>query len=591
MYTITLTYPGLLPHRSINDIGYRSSDIPCRKLAIGWYQQCQNHPKCKDNATQNASNFLPDRVIDVGGKGEELIRLHVRDQSEIRYAPFVTLSYSWGEAESIKLSQETYPVLKSGIAARDLPKTFRNAIALVRDMGFRFLWIDSLCIFQDSVEDWQKQAYSMGQIYKRCALSLAATSATDCNGGLFFERDPYMLQPVRVFARWPLCDRSRPMAWYNCFIQAPYFNNIMASHLNTRGWVVQERLLPPRILHCSKRELVWECNKMIATETFPEAILAGRDHNPTDRLVQLLAFMPSERGQDEVHDGWLRVITQYSECNLSREEDVLIAISGVAQEWQNALNDDYLAGLWKNCLHVGLLWYTAYGHDMDLVECAPQRPTLWRAPTWSWASVRGQVQYSRELDPQLFANDLDRQNIPLFDLLDWEIVSKSTSKTCQLLSASIKLRGNLLHASVDFTNTWFPDRNISFISRHGPGSRRVRFDIDGYIYSGEVHFDYPDTVSELAAVSDAEILCLPLLLLQLSPRGSSRGHSEGGFTIEGIVLDLSEDSTKATYERIGHFRISTLQESPQNRNDVSDRPWEGFAQFLNSQSSIDLTIV
>ena len=132
----------------------------------------------------------------------------------------------------MKLTADTFATLVSGIPPSSLPKTFRNAIALVREFGIRYLRIDSLCILQDSSEDWQQQGDVMGQIYKSCALCLAATSATNCNGGLFFERDPYLLQPVHVLGRWPFYDASQPLEWYTCFVQAPYFNNIMLAPLS-----------------------------------------------------------------------------------------------------------------------------------------------------------------------------------------------------------------------------------------------------------------------------------------------------------------------------------------------------------------------
>ncbi|KAF2727333.1 HET-domain-containing protein [Polyplosphaeria fusca] len=291
------------PQRCRDDIGHRSSSQVSIDQVKSWYQRCQSHTKCANS--MGCPTLLPDRVLDIEKKGDsKTIRLHIRDRSEIRHSPFIALSYCWGDKDSIKLTRDTEASLQSGVSAQSLPRTFRNAIALARDLRFRFLWIDSLCIFQDSVVDWQKQADLMGGIYKRSSLCVAATSAEDCHEGLFFERDAYMLQPIRAYTQWPFHDESVPKAWYNCFLQAPYNNNIMGSHLNTRGWVVQERLLPSRVLHCSKKELVWECNEMIASETFPQGITAVWDHRPADRLLQLLSSNARGPGEADAHDGW-----------------------------------------------------------------------------------------------------------------------------------------------------------------------------------------------------------------------------------------------------------------------------------------------
>ena len=59
---------------------------------------------------------------------------------------------------------------------------------VTRKLGYRFLWIDSLCIIQDSVEDWRDQCSEMDNIYRNCAVTLVAASAGDINYGFLQER-------------------------------------------------------------------------------------------------------------------------------------------------------------------------------------------------------------------------------------------------------------------------------------------------------------------------------------------------------------------------------------------------------------------
>jgi len=72
-----------------------------------------------------------------------------------------------------------------GIALSDLPATFLEAIKLTRRLGIRCLWIDSLCIIQDSSEDWDTESVRMFDIYKNSYLNIGAAGALDADGGLF----------------------------------------------------------------------------------------------------------------------------------------------------------------------------------------------------------------------------------------------------------------------------------------------------------------------------------------------------------------------------------------------------------------------
>jgi hypothetical protein len=87
-----------------------------------------------------------------------------------------------------------------------------EAIQVTRALEIRHLWIDSLCIIQDSEEDWRRQASLMGQVYEHTSCNIAATKALNSREGLFFERDPTTLQRVQVDIQW----KSIPSAMYIC---------------------------------------------------------------------------------------------------------------------------------------------------------------------------------------------------------------------------------------------------------------------------------------------------------------------------------------------------------------------------------------
>lgn len=142
------------------------------------------------------------------------------------------------------------------ITLSDLPRTFQDAASVARRLGIRYLWIDLLCINQDSAEDWALESSSMRLIYRNCILNIAAAAAEDGSMGCFFDRDPNIVRPCRI--------RIAESGFYDFAVSNVWSSNILNVSLNPRAWVLQEQLLAPRVLHFSKMQLFWECNKLVS---------------------------------------------------------------------------------------------------------------------------------------------------------------------------------------------------------------------------------------------------------------------------------------------------------------------------------------
>jgi hypothetical protein len=119
---------------------------PPRQVLI-WFKHCkENHALCG----QNDEVPLPNRVLCIGDDSEggvPSLRLHTTKGERGR---FVFLSYTWGTTKMPTTTQETLEDRSRGISMQMLPKSWQDAILIVRKMGFRYLWIDALCIIQDS---------------------------------------------------------------------------------------------------------------------------------------------------------------------------------------------------------------------------------------------------------------------------------------------------------------------------------------------------------------------------------------------------------------------------------------------------------
>jgi hypothetical protein len=100
----------------------------------------------------------------------------------------MTLSHCWGPAQLITTTANTIEQKKAGIPLEDLPQTFKDAVALTRNLGIRYLWIDSLCIKQLDKDDWEREASKMGSVYLHSYLNIAATSSAEGRAGCFKER-------------------------------------------------------------------------------------------------------------------------------------------------------------------------------------------------------------------------------------------------------------------------------------------------------------------------------------------------------------------------------------------------------------------
>jgi len=301
----------------------------------------------------------------------------------------------------IKLLTTNVEAMKTQIHEEDLTPNFRDAVAVCRHLDLRYLWIDSLCIIQDSAEDWLHESSRMHSVYSNSALNICATA--EGSNGLFTQRDYCHWSTGPLPVHWEgLCEGV-----YFGMLENTWQHELHWSPLNRRAWVLQERLLSQRNLHFGRRQLFWECQQHTACELTPKgfvgivcppyyyqkrlslehgALLRKYEDLPPDRLLDSFAI-------------WRTIVSTYSNCGLTFKTDKLVAISALARHCQTqlGLEGEYLAGLWSKYLGNQLLWEThPYLHG--------KRQKTYRAPTWSWASMDDTVfdacdiQFSDERD-------------------------------------------------------------------------------------------------------------------------------------------------------------------------------------------------
>ncbi|KAI4186060.1 MAG: hypothetical protein L6R41_003717 [Letrouitia leprolyta] len=272
----------------------------------------------------------------------------------------------------------------------------------------RYLWIDTFCIFQDKddMSDWIREAAVMNLVYENAYCNLSATGALDSTDGFFFNRRLYPLQDLELKLVCPRASRDAGPTNYAISDLHYWDNELNQLPLHYRGWVLQERLLAPRVLHFCPNQLVWECAEMDAAEAYPDglpAILSGmgktkfKSLDPlTDGKRHRYSAMRDSDSRFFAHELWRDIVGTYTKCALTNPSDKLVALSGIAKRMRAIIKDEYVVGMWRRYLASQLLWYVS--DHLKRGFRPNNRPTNYRAPSFSWASVDGSITLGRLSD-------------------------------------------------------------------------------------------------------------------------------------------------------------------------------------------------
>jgi Heterokaryon incompatibility protein (HET) len=515
-----------------------------------WLWECTSkHGPCSLISSESNERRLPTRLIEVCDTDRVRLRTvkTIRNFHSIQY---LALSHCWGYGTRFTLNSDSESMLCEGIGTSSLPKTFQDAILVTtrfRDLfGIRYLWIDSLCIFQDSVADWRHESAIMGEIYQNAFCTLAATAAEDGDGGLFFDRDPQR----KSYCAIPVAPKRNEMSYFYCVDHEDWAKNVSKSPLYRRSWVLQERLLSRRIIHFTADQLYWECSGLEASEEFPNGFPDGFGQSfknllPFTGLPKIEEFGPLTRGS---YGLWDQIVKVYSAGKLTKETDRLVALSGIAHKLQKLVipNDTYLAGLWKHDLPFELLW--------DVEE--PRTPHScedYVAPTWSWASRIGSVPCER---------DIWASATSLVDIINSVVLPVDDDHMGQVRGGYIRMSGMLIRGRLS--------------RKYQPGSPNPGISLE--FLEGTIHgaICRPDEGFSSTVPLPSVIYCLPILHTQ--SRYSSRTH-------KGLLLVPS--GNEGEFKRYGTFTASTFQnESPTLHTPSRAQTWP-----LGSNGRCEFTIV
>ncbi|KAK3392950.1 heterokaryon incompatibility protein-domain-containing protein [Podospora didyma] len=335
---------------------------------------------------------MPTRVLEIVS-GSTKIYLREPQEHKLTDPRYVALSHCWGQdGTPFTTTHSTLASRKEGIEIAALPQTFRDSLVLSASLGLQYIWIDSLCIIQDDIGDWEAQSAQMASIYRNAYLVLgAANGSSDTMGFL----DPREIQElVRLpWRNYGLALQLLPAEgrrWTDSAGPDP----LAREPTNARAWCLQERQLPMRALYYGTRQMFWECERMRASE---DGDAAAQEGSHLERLcatgnIAGSVFSRPQRSPYEEKRGanwvdWYAMIENYTSRSITKHTDRLPALSGLAQAVTAATRDVYIAGMWKAGLLEGLLWCRT---QLGQILCTTAD---YVAPSWSWASVIGPVQF------------------------------------------------------------------------------------------------------------------------------------------------------------------------------------------------------
>lgn len=371
-----------------------------------WLDDCTaNHPSCKRAMSSDSisnTTSLPTRILDVANY-PKTICLIITAKKKVQKAKHVALSYCWGGVAQIKTTRVTLERHQKSIPCESLPQTIQDAAWITRKLGLRFLWVDCLCILQEDRHDFHAESRRMASVYEKAYLAIAATGANASTKSIF-ERSPqaeYVARPSKVSgADLEFLYLSQHKLLGTTIFDAP---------LNRRGWVLQEHLFARRTIHFAADQIYWECDKSFVGEDgvqvtnkadmiFPNrSLLLHILNNYKDvcRDPKLRKNKDDEMCiESDVFGIWAKLVSFYSTRSLTDERDKLPAVLSLMLEIESTIR----ISQWPIHFHQGCLFGVPYLELECLLWRAQsnqplRRPQQFRAPTWSWASIDGAIEF------------------------------------------------------------------------------------------------------------------------------------------------------------------------------------------------------
>ena len=529
--TTYISYDGPL-FKIQGSLRYRRTDADeVLELAKSWLDTCTNdHENCRHSSLRD--DFVPTRLLKIRTNGRFLLSVQICLSNTEDFkprTPYLALSHCWGATSVLQLTTATSATFPRDVPLSSLPQTFSDAALITARLGYEYLWIDSLCIIQDSPDgdDWTREAATMGNVYSGAALTIAALGAAKSDDGCFVTRNPLAFTPCLLRD-----GEGRDCVWAeNQRVQRPDSEGEMRSPLHRRAWVVQERALALRTLHFGSDMVFWECVEGTASEERPvmKSTVYGQFGERSDNLTlawQMGLKTALHTIKEFCQSGdwadwecfWWRMVREYTSGKLTFDRDKWTAFSGLAKVVEQHTRTRLYHGLWESNIFDELLWRVP----------KPGRRVNFDTPSWSWLSIDVGVHEQR------YNYDRDFRQVATVSIPQ----TNQTSTNIFHQSKKLCVRGRLL-------------RLKSRVGHFGSGKKDYKFKLHDGRQNHEQYSDgrwNPDVVPD----ESWELSALQFV--------TTEWNESYGLVVRPI------DASKTAWLRVGYYAMSWRQEDDEDEN-------------------------
>ncbi|GJC96273.1 TOL-like protein [Colletotrichum higginsianum] len=504
-------------------------------------------------------DYTPTRLVELAQEGSDDGFCRLREMGSC-VLPYCALSYCWGGDQTFKTTSKTLHGYYKQLP-RELPQTLLDAMLVTRRLGFRHLWVDALCIIQDSDADRAREIGRMARVYSNATVTIAATRATAVRDGFLGPRPTLVDEAAAGHAYTLPAQMANGEVGEVTLI--PTRGADECEPLDERGWCFQERLLSPRVLDFLTLRTVFSCREAAVSDGWSDgapdsAYGEALDMSSLD-MARLFAGSTGGGGGgggQDLEDAWLKVVTAFAGRQLTYFADKLPAVAGLAESFGGLMADDdeYCAGLWLRSMPASLLWKGSKTAAPDLRSDA--------APSWSWASVPGPVW---SLPPADMDAGMDMDATAggyAADLIDPRVPYGPVRNARLTMTAHVR-RAQWLRAG--WTGDFFVS-HVLLLSDEPPSTSPVHGQCGGTSAASEnghvghdagmLHFE-PDATGEwaveaLAAATDVQLVYFGTISVDGRPR------------LVGLVVMASEGCGHV-FVRIGTFYCDNNRHMPRVR--------------------------